>query len=149
MSTSSNKVISIHICDFFSTLSWWKCWKCACGSMSLASFSSTAFSLQTERTFLERNNVETEEIKPILTILMETNTVILYFTDLAIIKRLQIYMISIHKDCWIPEKVLYLLSVKFICIAVDLTQLKVVCLWMSRVALAWYLYFKNLKKPCD
>lgn len=59
--------------------------------MSLASVSSTAFSLQTERTFLERNNTETEAIK-LIDHLDGNNTrsVIQHFIDHFVIKRLQI-----------------------------------------------------------
>lgn len=67
ISKCANKWITVIVWGSFRTLSWRKCWKwfCACRSMSLTSVSSAAFSLQTHRTFLERDIIENEELKMI------------------------------------------------------------------------------------
>lgn len=67
MSKRAIKWITVIVWGSFRTLSWRTCWKwfCACRSMSLTSVSSAAFSLQTQRTFLERDVLEHEELKVI------------------------------------------------------------------------------------
>ena len=74
MSKRANKWITVIVWGSFRTLSWRTCWKwfCACRSMSLTSVSSAAFSLQTQRTFLERDVLEREELKLIWIIKMWT-----------------------------------------------------------------------------
>lgn len=54
--------------------------------------------------------------------------------------------------CLIPEKSLCLLSVKFLCMTVDVRHLLVVCLWIQQATvcqLSHYLYYSKCMISCD
>lgn len=125
-------VLHVIAADCFITFSWRKCWKWSCArcSMSLTSARSTAFSLQTDRTFLQRDRL----------------------LRIFLIKEIQALKVWIYiNTCSIPERVLFMSRVKFLCMSIDLRYLEMVCLWIQQAAdyqLYHRLYRSTVTQSC-